>query len=128
MSIAGALRVRYEKVNALDRQAKGALCRQQPVQLTTDLDRSSYLWLKIQTLRKKLHAGALLVTSTHCTTFLVKRTCPCSCVPFPCYPPVISLLVPCYDFSLKAVYSSVYKAVYSSVYEEMHAICSPASS
>jgi CHAT domain-containing protein len=48
MSIAGALRARYEKVNALDRQAKGSLCRQQSAQLTADLERSSYLWLKIQ--------------------------------------------------------------------------------
>jgi CHAT domain-containing protein len=53
MSLAGALRARYEKVNALDRQAKGALCRQQAVQLATDLNRSSYLWLKIQALAEE---------------------------------------------------------------------------
>jgi CHAT domain-containing protein len=53
MSVAGALRARYEKVNALDRQAKGSLCRQQAAQLTTDLERSSYLWLKIQALSEE---------------------------------------------------------------------------
>ncbi len=52
-STAGMLRARYEKVNALDRQAKGSLCRQQAAHLTTALKRSDYLWLEIQALSEE---------------------------------------------------------------------------
>jgi CHAT domain-containing protein/tetratricopeptide (TPR) repeat protein len=52
-STAGILRARYERVNALDRQAKGSLCRQQAAQLTFLLTRRRYLWLKIQALSEE---------------------------------------------------------------------------
>jgi len=52
-SIAGALRARFEGVNALDRQAKGTLCRQKAALLTAQIEGKRYLWLKIQSLSEE---------------------------------------------------------------------------
>jgi len=52
-SIAGALRASFERVNALDRQAKGPLCRQEATLLIAGLERHRYLWLEIQALSEE---------------------------------------------------------------------------
>jgi CHAT domain-containing protein len=52
-SVAGTLRARFERVNALDRQAKGSLCRQEAAPLTAGLKGGRYLWLEIQALSEE---------------------------------------------------------------------------